>query len=367
MNIYPFHALIPNEEIISSPRTHFKAVKNRYSELKARGFFKHLDDQCLFVYRIKKGDRQYTGCLAELDFRHYLNGDIRPHEETLAAREQISIERLLSRRAMIKPILLTHQPIASLCTLYEMVQAHNPILDVHIREDGERHTLWMVRDKKIESQVIETFRHQLPMAYIADGHHRVAALKRINKTKGGTIQRVFSAFFSFDEVDIYNFNRIIDLPSKLSPLRFLAQLSKFCRIRALDKPRMPKQPHHLTMLLDGEWFELRWKKKVLLKHTDESTMPILDVDLFNRWIVGKILGISDVRADRHIHYLEGTAEIDRWIEKVVEHSQRVGFLLHPIALADFQAIVNRGSMLPPKSTWFEPRMKNGLIVAPLDI
>jgi len=367
MNIHPFQALIPNEEIISSPQAHFKAVKNRYGELKARGFFKQLKAPFLFIYRIEKEKKRYTGCLAEVDFNHYLNGDIRPHEATLAAREQISIERLLSRRAMIKPILLTHQPIPSLHSLYEMVEAHAPLLDVHIRETDERHTLWIVPDQEIESQIIETYHQHLPMAYIADGHHRVAALRRIHKTKGGVIQRVFSALFSFDDVDIYNFNRIIDLPSKLSPLQFLARVSKYCRIRILDKLKIPNQPFHLTMLLDGEWFELRWKKKLLHKHTDEEALPILDVDLFNRWIVGKILGIRDVRTNRHIHYIEGTADIDHWVEKVIDHPQRVGFLLHPMAFEDFRAIVNRGGMLPPKSTWFEPRMKNGLIVAPMHI
>ena len=222
-------------------------------------------------------------------------------------------------------------------------------------------------DKGEESDtIIKLFRKKVQQSYIADGHHRVKTALILHQTDNKNevmdtrIRSVLSLYFSWDNLSIFDFNRCAELFQSISPLEFMAALSRICNIKKLKLGRKPKKKHELTMLLYGEWYKISWKKKILKKHADQ---PVLfDTFLLNEYIFRGIVGLQDIRDDFRVKYVEGIAGLSGLEEMVSKSQNRVGFCIYPISPDELKKMADLGLTLPPKSTWFEPRVKNGLLV-----
>ena len=366
MRIKPFQAVYPNLNFITSPDEFFGTVKERYPEYRESGFFNKTAQESLYVYQIKAPHRVYTGIIACTDVRDYLDGKIKKHENTLAAKEQQQMHLMLQRGAIVKPILLTYPDVPKLNKLIlKITKQQEAFYEVLFEKQNQVHSFWELSDGQQIQQIQDLFKAKIPETYIADGHHRTSTTalmhKRLGHQKGEpNYDQVLCAFFPSKELDVHDYNRVVDGLTDMSLTTFMAKISQIFEIEILKKERKPKEKHEIVMYVNREWFALRWKTKVLKAYKNEKVL--LDVTLLNEKVLHDIIGITDVRTDLRVKYVEGPKGVEDIRNKTNKSDTKIGFMLYPVRLEDLMTIADAEQVMPPKSTWFEPRIKNGLIV-----
>ena len=362
MSVTPFPAVLPKPELIASAETFFGVVKEHYGEYRARGMFAPYPSPGLWVYRLRERGTSYVGVLGVLPAARLGDGYLRRHEGTLAASEQAQLQLLVLRQAAVKPVLLTYPADVDLdAALMRVVERSRPEFALADGPDVSHELYFREPDSAEARQLAEAFRRRIDAAYVADGHHRVRALELYNarrETEGLAPVPLFAAWFSDAFVRVRPFHRVVQLPAGLSALALLARLAGLFEVEVLPATAPPPAVHHLTLLLDGEAFGLRWRAGVLPGHG-----IVLDAGLFNDLVAGPLFGIDDVRTDTRITYVPGIGGVEAVAAAMAGRPDRAGFLLHGIEARDMFAVVDAGMTMPPKSTWFEPRMRNGLVVA----
>jgi uncharacterized protein (DUF1015 family) len=365
MKIQPFDALYPNLGVLTTPDTFFATVKYEFADYLKNEFFLQCDQPALFLCDIETPLRTHTGLLASVDIEEYLQGNIVKHEETLATTETHLTDLLMQRKAMIKPVLLTYQPHESLTSLMAEARTMKPLYSVYFEQEQHRHSYYAITNPDLIARFQQSFETHLAKAYIADGHHRCSSNASLYRSleKGGAVAEPYryllSAFFAFDQVVINEYNRVVELPRKMSRTIFMAALSRVCSIKYVPLPSKPTGAHEMMLYINREWYRISWKKKVLKKYSDE--IVIMDTDILNTEVLRNILGIEDIRNDSRISYVDGVSGVAGLADKTGKKTPKAGFYLYPIAMEDLVAIADAGKTLPPKRTWFEPRVKNGLI------
>lgn len=366
MRIKPFRAVFPNFDYIASPDEFFGTVKEKYPEYKENGFFNRTSQESFYIYQIKTSDRTYTGLIACTDIQDYFEGKVKKHENTLAAKEQKQMNLILSRGAAVKPILLTHPTVPSLSSKIKKVAKKNkPAYTIDFEAGRQTHSVWELSDGKDIEAIQKIFSKNIPATYIADGHHRTSTTalmhQRMGHKKGEPdYSRIMCAFFPSSELAIHDFNRVIEEIGDVSLTSFIAKISQVCDIEFLEKAAKPSKKYELTMLLNKEWYRLTWKKEILAEY--KKSTVVLDANLLDEKVLRDIIGIEDVRTDTRIRYVEGPKGIKEVQNRTNKAIDKVGFMLYPVELEDLMKVADANRVMPPKSTWFEPRMKNGLIV-----
>ena len=366
MNLKPFQAIYPRMSFITSADHFFSTVKVEYNEYSESGFFEKTPSEGLFVYQIASPEKKYLGLVGCIDIQDYLDGKIKKHEHTLAEKEQQQMHLMLKRGAQVKPILLTHPKVDKLDKLLKKIIAKEPQLqEIHFDATNQTHRFWKISDGKTIQKIQEIFQKNVPCTYIADGHHRTSTTALMHQRLAGTVDdksydQLLSAIFPTTELEILDFNRVVEIVGDFSPALFMAQLSQLCEIEVLPRARKPLQKGEITLFLDRAWFSLKWRKE-LLESPNRSSI-ILDASMLNEEILKPLLHIKDVKTDSRVKYVEGPAGLDGIIAKVLKGENRMAFMLYPLEMQDFIDVSDAGKTLPPKSTWFEPRIKNGLIV-----
>ncbi len=367
MNIVPFKAIYPNLSLISSSDSFFGNVKSQFAEYRASGFFKEAEEPSIFVYQLETRRRVHQGVITCTDIEDLNTGKILKHENTIAAKEQHMMNLTLQNRALVKPVLLAYDKVAPIDALIsKVIRKKDPFYKVVFELTGEIHTVWKVSSEKLILEFRSLFKSKVPISYIADGHHRVKTCQLLNATSkknevvDTSLDSMLCLYFSWDQLDIMDYNRCVDAFQNISPLRFMSQLSKYCKTKPIKSNRKPERKHEMTMVLYGEWYRLRWRKSILKKHKNEEVL--FDTHLLNKYVLDNILGIKDVRDDVRMKYIDGLVGSIGLENLVNKNQNRVGFCMYPIKSEDVKAVANSNNTLPPKSTWFEPRVKNGLVV-----
>ena len=370
MRILPFQAVYPNFEYISSPDSFFGAVKYEYPEYKKSGFFTKAPQEAIYIYEIRSETRRHTGIVACADVHDYLNQKIKKHENTLPSKEQQQMHLMISRNATVKPVLLTYPGVKELNKLIaDFKKENDPYYSTCFQDEGKTHIIWEVSDGRLIEKMQKLFKKKVPITYIADGHHRCSTTalmyKRLkDKKEEKDYGRLFSAFFPLDELEVHDYNRVVEGFNDYTLTAFMAKISQLFDIELLNKPSKPVKKHEVVMFINKEWYRLTWKKS-FLKPSPESKI-LLDASLLDRLVLKDILGIKDVRTDTRVKYIEGPKGIHEIKNRVMKNENRVAFLLYPASLNDLMKIADANQIMPPKSTWFEPRMKNGVIVQEYD-
>ncbi len=371
MQVRPFRAVYPRKKLITSPDSFFGKVKEEYPVFRDSGFFKQRKQDGMYIYRIDEARRSYTGLLSLASMEEYEQGHIKVHEHTLATKEQRQIQLLMHRRAVVKPVLLTYPAVEDITRLLKKhMKEKDPFVHYYFEDEDEHHWVWEIKDEKSLGKLQQLFVEQVPVAYIADGHHRTAAMSRLRKQAEdeglpACYDYLLTAFFPTNELDVFEFNRVATDMDQLSPAGLMARLSALANIEPLQKYEAPRQKHEWLLYLQNEWFRLRWRPEALAAYAEEEV--VLDVSLLNELVLQKLLNIKDPRTDARLKYVEGPRGIDVFEQMVQKSENRLGFVLFPVAMEDFLHIADAGKVLPPKSTWFEPRMRNGLLVHDLEI
>lgn len=366
MHIKPFQAVYPNLDFITSADSFFNSARDEYVEYFDSGFYTKTAQEALFIYRIKGPNRQYTGLIACADIRDYLDGNIKQHEHTLAAKEQQQMQLMLRRRAAVKPVLLAYNRVEAISNWMESyIALRAPFLEIQSEEANECHLIWEVRDGQSVRELQNLFELYVPCSYIADGHHRTSTTSLMYKKSQegihhGDYHLLLCALFPSSDIDILDFNRVVYGLNGLSDSAFMAHIAQYFDIGFLDAPRKPVRKHEITMLVNREWYSLQWKKPVLQEYLGEQFA--LDAMLLDEKVLGNILGVEDVRTDQRILYIEGPRGLEGIQQAATRGEEAVAFCLYPVHLEELMKVADAGKVMPPKSTWVEPRMKNGLLV-----
>jgi uncharacterized protein (DUF1015 family) len=367
MRITPFEAHLPKVEQISDPDQFFPGIKESFAQYLEQGLYSRLTQPGVFVYKITKAARTYLGLLGCADIQEYLSGNIKKHEKTLISKQELHLQLFQQHQAMIKPVLLAYPAVAGISHwMQEVTTTVDPSFKIDFALEDQKHQLWQVVDLQNLAYIQELFATFVPNCYIADGHHRCATAASIYEEKklhGAADGQFFCALFPSSDLEILDFNRVIQSLDGQHSAIFLDRLRGLFTITALETPQKPSQKFTLTMLLNNQWYHLAWKPEVLDRYAWEKV--ILDTQLLNELVLRDLLGILDVRKDFRVINIEGPLGLEGVAKKINDPANGVGFCLFPVALQDMMTLSDHEQMLPPKSTWFEPRMKTGLVVCQL--
>jgi uncharacterized protein (DUF1015 family) len=365
MKISPFKPAYPNLQKITTPELFVERVKYDYAQQKKTGCFKTNLKPTFFVYQITRSWRTFTGLLAGADVEDYLNNHIKKHEKTVAVGEAKQNNLLNEYNAAVKPILLAYTPVLEISELLtEYAHEHEPLLSVKL--SGDEHRFWAITDAQQVALLQKLFQEKVSDAYIADGHHRAHtyanAYLNLNKTVlNHPLEKLFCAFFPSDQLIINAFHRVVTCEESLDRLEFWNKLLEVATVQFIGRSKMPVRKHDVSMFTAGRWVYLRWRKQTLMQFQKEHPNKVLlDVHILNEKVLKPLLGITNVRTDERLTYVDGTKS-NADLEKACPPYGAV-FCMYPVDFKDFKHVSDTDGIMPPKSTFFEPRMKNGLIV-----
>jgi uncharacterized protein (DUF1015 family) len=321
-------------------------------------------EPCLYVYQQRMGDHVQAGLVGLCSVKEYEDGLIKRHEYTRQDKEDDRTRHVTEQAANAEPVFLAYRAVPYIDSLVDKVRATKPVYDV-VTPDGIGHTVWVVS----EETHIYTLNHlfdAVPALYIADGHHRTAAAIRYGQAKRaaqgeGTGDEPFESFmavvFPHNQLKIFDYNRIVKDLNGLTSEAFLAKLGEAFTVTASDQ-RSPSAPASFGMFLDGKWYSLVAKPG---SFPADDPVRSLDVSILQENLLAPILGIQDPRTDTRIDFIGGIRGMDE-LEKRVNGGYKVAFALYPTSLEQLMSVADAGQIMPPKSTWFEPKLRSGLLV-----
>lgn len=367
---------ISRPEIDLAPGTdpHEAAVyakgKENFARLLAAGILQRDPAPYYYIYRLIQGGHKQTGVVAAASVAAYESGRIRRHEHTRPDKEDDRVHQITALNAQTGPVFLVYRHRAAVDALVAEAAAAAPEVDV-TADDGVRHLLWVVRERtRIEA--LERAFEDIPRLYIADGHHRAAAAARVAATRRGAnpgqagdapYAYFLAVVFPDDQVRILDYNRVVRDLNGLAPQAFLARLDAAFTVQPSVQPVRPACAGEFGMYLEGRWYRL-----VIRPQRVPAGDPVkrLDVSLLQDHLLGPVLGIGDPRRDARIDFVGGSRGLEELERRVDSGEMAVAFSLYPTSLEDLMAVADAGLVMPPKSTWFEPKLADGLVSHVLD-
>lgn len=338
-----------------SPAVYEKAKQN-FAALRARAPLVQDDEPSLYFYRLRMGGHEQTGLAGCFSLDEYDRDLIKKHERTRRDKEDDRTRHIIELRAQTGVVFLTYKATESLDHLCRGVTADAPIYDFRA-EDGIHHTIWKLEPGDATA-VVDAFA-AVPALYIADGHHRVAsaARARAQLSGGGEADFFIAVAFPDNQMQILPYNRIVRDLAGRTPAQFLDALR--ARVPVRDGTPAPPGTGEAAMFLDGRWYALDLSKAA---PADRSRAGALDVALLQQHVLEPLLKIGDVRTDKRIDFVGGARGTAALEAAVKDGRAAVAFSMHPVTIDDLMSIADEGGIMPPKSTWFEPKLRDGLLV-----
>lgn len=341
----------------------FNLVSEKYAEFIEEGILIKDQEAHLYVYRQTKDGHEFTGIVAGASVQEYEDDFIKKHEATLTSREAMFTNYLDIVGYNAEPVLLSYPHEQAIDDLLVKYTAARPEYEF-TTTDRIKHELWILSVEDSAS-MIKAF-EKLPAAYIADGHHRSASsagLKKHRQLKGTSQfpnEDYFLAYF-IDEnrLKILEFNRLVKTLNNLTKDEFLKKLEESFVISALTGSSKPSHEHQMTMCLEGKWFELTCKPNII---DENHPVKCLDAEILTQSVLTPILGIHDLKTDENIEFISGAESIESFEDKIVKGKFKVGFVLYPVSMDQVKKVADAQLIMPPKSTWVEPKMRSGLTI-----
>ena len=309
-----------------------------------------------YACRMEAQGRAQTGLVAAASLAAYEEGAIKRHESTRPDRQEDRARHIAALGAQTGPVLLIHAPDAGSRRLVAAA-CEGPPLSRAVLDGGVSHTLWAI-DGADEIEALAARFDEIGALYIADGHHRAAAARTAAMREGGAGGRLLTVSFPADEVRILGYHRIVRGLNGLTPAAFLRAVGGAMRLEPADGPVEPERRACFGMYVDGRWYRLAAGSPV---PSGGSVVERLDVSILARLVLGPILGIGDPRLDARIDFVGGGRGPGALAAAVDGGEASVAFSLHPTSVEDLMAVADAGAILPPKTTWFEPKLADGLV------
>jgi len=352
-----------------SPAVYAKGKENFERQIRD-GVLQRDAAPCYYFYRLVMGTHTQTGLVAAASVPDYDTNRIRKHEFTRPDKEDDRVRQIDALNAQTGPVFLTYRRAAVIDELADKVCAGAPDIDV-AADDGVRHALWVVRDAAQIELITRTF-DAMSCLYIADGHHRSAAASRVAaarraanpKHTGDESYNYFLAvIFPDNQMQILDYNRVVKDLHGLSVETFTAAVAEAFSVEPEAGAVKPRHAREFGMYLAGQWYRLHLDEEFV---PDNDPVKRLDVSLLQDNLLGPILGIGDPRRDKRIDFVGGIRGLKELERRVDSGEMAVAFSLYPTSIHDMMSVADAGQVMPPKSTWFEPKLADGLVSHVLD-
>ncbi|MDP2809718.1 MAG: DUF1015 family protein [Rhodocyclaceae bacterium] len=358
---------LPADTDPTAPAVYAKAAEN-LEKMLAAGVLVRDEAPGYYAYQIQMGDHVQTGLVAAASVAAYNANRIRKHEFTRPDKEDDRVRQIEALNAQTGPVLLACPSDPVIDALIDRMHQGQPEADV-TADDGLRHRIWAVHDAGLIAQVTAAF-DALPALYIADGHHRSAAAARVAAARHPAAaighrlacDHFLSVIFPHRQMKILDYNRVVKDLNGLSADAFLARLGEHFLVSPDSKAVKPSCPGEIGLYLSGRWYRLNIDPKLF------SADPVanLDVSLLSAHVLGPILGIADLRRDKRIDFVGGIRGLTELKRRVDSGEMSAAFAMHPTGMEAMMAVADSGQVMPPKSTWFEPKLADGLVSHVLD-
>jgi uncharacterized protein (DUF1015 family) len=360
---------LPPEIDHYSPQVYAKSREN-FGRMIREAVLKQDDTPCYYAYRLTMGEHVQTGLVAAASVADYDSNRIRKHEFTRPDKEDDRVRQIEALNAQTGPVLLAHPDAPEVDALLAQAAAGTPDADV-TADDGIRHTIWAIRDSAVLQRLTFAF-DAMPALYIADGHHRSAAASRVaaarhaknaHHTGEEDYNYFLSVIFPHHQMRIMDYNRVVKDLNGLSRDGFLARLTERFVVSMCAPRTRPMQRGEFSLYLTGQWYRLTINPHHI---PHEDPVARLDVSLLSENLVGPVLGIKDLRRDKRIDFVGGIRGLEELERRVDSGEMAAAFALHATDMEDLMSVADAGEVMPPKSTWFEPKLADGLVSHVLD-
>ncbi|MDH5395149.1 MAG: DUF1015 family protein [Gammaproteobacteria bacterium] len=327
------------------------------------------DKEYYYVYRLVMGEHSQTGLVVTASVADYDTNRIRKHEYTRPDKEDDRVRQIDALNAQTGPVFLTYRHNDTVEKITAAVSKTKPLYDL-TADDGVKHTIWLVSDDNDIATLSKTF-NDMNCLYIADGHHRSASASRIaaarnegNANTGNASHDYFlSVIFPDNQMQILDYNRVVVDLNGLSEAELLEKIKLRFDVTAITAAHKPAAPTEFSMYLKGQWYRLQIKKEFIPANDPVAS---LDVSLLQNNLIEPLLGVSDPRRDKRIDFVGGIRGLAELEKRVDSGEMQVAFALYPTSLAQLMDVADANEVMPPKSTWFEPKLADGLLSHILD-
>ena len=349
------------------PRVYEKAAEN-FRKFQDRGWLVQDGKEQYYIYAQTMNGKTQYGLVVCANVDDYLNGVIKKHELTRRDKEEDRMKHVRVNDANMEPVFFAYPDNAVLDALIMRYAATLPEYDFIAPVDGFRHQFWIISDDADIATVTEEFA-KMPSLYIADGHHRSAAAALVGAEKArqdpghdGTEEYNYfmAVCFQASQLTILDYNRVVKDLNGLTSEAFLAALAKNFDVEEKGEAEYrPCRLHNFSLYLDGKWYSLTAKPGTF---DDSDPIGVLDVDISSRLILDEILGIKDLRSDKRIDFVGGLRGLGELKRRVDSGEMRAALALYPVTMKQIMDIADSGKIMPPKATWFEPKLRSGLVI-----
>ena len=353
------------------PRVYDRAVKN-FAEWQKRGWLKRDPKECYYVYAQTMGARTQFGLVLCAHTDDYATGRIKKHELTRKDKEDDRMVHVRIQNANIEPVFFAYKDVPELAAIVAKASAGKPEYDF-IDENNFGHRFWPITDAAVIARITEIFTNEVDAFYVADGHHRTAAAARVGAEKreqnphhtGNEEYNFFMAVcFPEAQLKILDYNRVVKDLNGLSQEEFKQALkTDFELAEKGAEPYAPAKLHEFSMYLGGKWYSLTAKPG---RYDDTDPIGVLDVTILSNLVLDKLLAIKDLRTDKRIDFVGGIRGLGELSRRVDSGEMEVAFALYPVSMQQLMDIADSGNIMPPKTTWFEPKLRSGLAIHSLD-
>ena len=355
---------LPENTGIHSAEVYEKAKDNLDAFVQREVLFRE-SKPCYYIYQLIMNGRSQTGLVCASSVDDYENDIIKKHEFTRPEKEQDRINHISTTGAQTGNVFLAYKNVSELDALIEKWQTDKkPVYDF-VADDGISHTIWVITDDKTIAAITRTFSEKVDSTYIADGHHRAASAAKVRLTAAGDTESAnyfLTTLFPASQLHILDYNRVVKDLNGLSKEEFLNRVAEYFIIEPQNSAFAPQQLHDMGMFLDGSWYKLSARPGTFT----EDPIGVLDVTILQDNLLDMVLDIKDQRTDTRIDFVGGIRGLAELEKRVNSGEMKVAFSLYPVSIQQLFDIADSGMVMPPKSTWFEPKLRDGLLTHLID-
>jgi len=351
----------------------YMRAKDNFQAFQDKGFLVQDSETHYYIYAQTMNGKTQYGIVGDAACEDYLTGKIKKHELTRLDKEED--RKVLTRylKANIEPVFFTYRAVPEIDAIVtDIITNKSPIYDF-TSEDGFGHHFWVIEDAEVNKTLEKLFKEKVPCTYVADGHHRTAAAAGMsaefgaqnpNHTGNEPYNFFMAVHFPDNQLQIIDYNRVVKDLNGLKPAEFLQKVDENFDITQIsDSIVKPEKLHDFSMYLDGKWYGLTAKKPT---YNDDNPIDSLDVSILSKYILEPILNIKNLRTDTRIDFVGGIRGLSELSKRVDSGEMAVAFALFPVSMNQLMNIADTGNIMPPKVTWFEPKLRSGLVINKLN-
>lgn len=355
---------LPDTTDIHSQQVYDKAKENLEAFISRKILFRE-SKPCYYIYQLVMNGRSQTGLVCGSSVDDYENDLIKKHEFTRPEKEKDRINHIKTTGAQTGNVFLAYRNVAEIDALINKWKEKSPVYDF-TADDDIRHTIWIVNDDDTIEKISSLFKEKVPCTYIADGHHRAASAAKVRAALGSNAQEgadhFLTTLFPSNQLQIMDYNRLVTDLNGLNEADLLSAIRNKFSVQKADKAFSPANLHEFGMYLNGQWYRLTANEGSY----SNDPIGILDVTILQDNLLDPVLNIKDQRTDKRIDFVGGIRGLGELEKRVDSGEMAVAFSLHPVSIQQLFDIADSGKVMPPKSTWFEPKLRDGLLTHLID-